>query len=100
MKNGDRPGHEWLIEFEEAPGDLGAFSTLLDEYLQNVNRHYQMRREARAFDAPTISAVPEGGFYNWLKATKDSISGQTKVPRMSDNRSVADGVLATVDRTN
>jgi len=95
MKNGDRPGHEWVIEFEDAPADLGAFSNLLDEYLQGVNRHYQMRREANAFDAPIISSVPDGSFYAWLKDTKDSISGQTKVPRMSDNRSVADGILAT-----
>jgi hypothetical protein len=42
--DGDRPGHEWIIEFEEAPADLTAFSDLLDEYLQGVNRHYQMRR--------------------------------------------------------
>jgi hypothetical protein len=98
--DGDRPGHEWIIEFEEAPADLTAFSDLLDEYLQGVNRHYQMRREARAFDAPTISAVPDGAFYAWLKATKDSISGQTKVPRMSDNRSVAEGILETVNQKN
>lgn len=96
MNNGNRPGHEWLIEFEEVPGDLDAFSTLIDEYLQEVNRHYQIRREARAFDAPSISAVPEGAFYDWLKDTKDTISGQTKVPRMSDDRSVADGILATI----
>lgn len=101
MNNGeDRPGHEWVIEFEERPGDLDAFSTLLDEYLQDVNRHYQIRREARAFEAPAISAVPEGAFYDWLKATKDSISGQTKVPRMSDDRSVADGILEVVNRKN
>ncbi len=100
MKNGDRPGHEWLIEFEQAPADLEAFSDLIDRYLQDVNRHYQIRREAQAFDAPDISVVPDGAFYDWLKATKDEISGQTKVPRMSDNRSVADGILATLDRKN
>ncbi|MEF8938321.1 MAG: GH3 auxin-responsive promoter family protein [Salinivenus sp.] len=98
--DGGRPGHEWVIEFEKPPGDLDAFSGLIDEYLQGVNRHYQMRREARAFDAPTISAVPDGTFYAWLKATNDSISGQTKVPRMSDNRTVADGILETVNYTN
>lgn len=100
MTNGDRPGHEWVIEFDEDPGDLEGFATLLDEYLQDVNRHYQMRREAQAFEGPTISTVPDGAFYDWLKATKESISGQTKVPRMSDNRTVADGILATVGREN
>ena len=93
LQNEDRPGHEWLIEFEDAPEDLDGFSALLDEYLQDVNRHYQIRREANAFDAPAISALPSGAFYKWLKATKDDISGQTKIPRMSDTRDVADGVL-------
>lgn len=100
LENGDRPGHEWLVEFDESPEDMEAFSHLIDDYLQQVNRHYQMRREAQAFDAPVISAVPDGAFYDWLKATKDDISGQTKVPRMSDNRTVADGVLETIDRRN
>lgn len=100
LENGERPGHEWIIEFEKSPANLESFSALLDEYLQEVNRHYQMRREARAFEGPTISAVPDGAFYKWLKATKDDISGQTKVPRMSDGREVADGVLATVGREN
>jgi hypothetical protein len=102
MNNGGLPGHEWVIEFEggRRPPDLDAFSALLDTYLQEVNRHYQIRREANAFDAPTISAVPGGAFYDWLKATKDSISGQTKVPRMSDDRAVADGILATVTQEN
>lgn len=98
MDNGDRPGHEWLVEFEKGPENLETFSALIDEHLQAVNRHYQMRREAGAFDAPTISVVPDGGFYAWLKATKDDITGQTKVPRMSAARDVADGILATMDR--
>jgi hypothetical protein len=99
MNGEERPGHEWLIEFEERPDDLDAFAGHIDAHLQSVNRHYQMRREAKAFEPPLISALPEGAFYNWLKATKDSISGQTKVPRMSDNRTVADGIRKTAGHT-
>jgi acyl-CoA synthetase (AMP-forming)/AMP-acid ligase II len=92
--NGAQPGHEWLIEFDTTPSDLGAFEQALDDYLQEVNRHYYIRREGDALDGPDVSALPKGTFYNWLQATKDDISGQTKVPRMSDTREVADGVLA------
>mgnify|MGYP006426457919 CR=1 FL=1 len=98
LQNGDLPGHEWLVEFEHEPSDLGAFARAIDEQLQQVNRHYQIRREANAFAAPQISPLPDGAFYNWLKATKDSISGQTKVPRMSEERTVADEILATVQQ--
>ena len=100
LANGDLPGHEWIVEFEQRPADLSAFAKAIDTYLQDVNRHYQIRREANAFAAPHISAVRTGAFYDWLKATKDAISGQTKVPRMSESRDVADGVLETDGQKN
>jgi len=93
MRNGGVPSHEWLVEFEESPADPAAFAAAIDAHLQRVNRHYQIRREAHAFEAPVIEALPAGTFYNWLKATKDRVSGQTKVPRMSEERTVADAVL-------
>lgn len=96
--DGQQPGHEWLIEFEQAPRDLDAFERALDEFLQEVNRHYSIRREGEAMAGPHVSALPGGAFYDWLKATKDEISGQTKVPRMSASRDVADGVLAAAEQ--
>lgn len=88
------PSHQWLVEFEQEPAGLDAFAEAIDAYLQDVNRHYQIRREARAFDRPEIVPLPQGTFYTWLKQTKKRVSGQTKVPRMSEEREVADGVLA------
>lgn len=88
------PSHQWLVEFEQAPETLEAFVSAIDTYLLDVNRHYQIRREAHAFDRPDVVPVPCGTFYRWLKQTKGSVSGQTKVPRMSEERTVADGVLA------
>jgi len=93
LQNGGVPHHEWLVEFEAPPTDLGAFAAAIDAHLQRVNRHYQIRREAHAFGAPTIEPLPEGTFYAWMKRTKDRVSGQTKVPRMSEERTVADAVL-------
>ena len=88
------PTHQWLIEFEQEPASLDAFAEVIDRYLQAVNRHYQIRREANAFARPEMVPVPRGTFYAWLKQTKKTVSGQTKVPRMSEERQVADGVLA------
>lgn len=94
---GDRlPAHQWLVEFERPPDDMDAFVRAIDAHLQAVNRHYQIRREAQAFEPPEVIAVPDGTFYAWLKETRAAISGQTKVPRMSEERHVADGVLALV----
>lgn len=88
------PGHEWLIEFDTEPADTEAFARHIDAYLQDVNRHYQIRREARAFDVPTVTPLPRGAFYRWLQDAKGQVSGQTKVPRMSEERAIADRVLA------
>ncbi|PSQ79686.1 MAG: GH3 auxin-responsive promoter, partial [Bacteroidetes bacterium QH_6_63_17] len=96
--NGQQPGHEWLVEFEHAPTDMDAFERALDEHLQEVNRHYYIRREGDALDGPQVSALPDGAFYRWLQATNDEISGQTKVPRMSDHREVADGLRSIVEQ--
>lgn len=87
------PSHQWLVEFDRKPNGTEPFAEAIDEYLSGVNRHYQIRREAGAFDRPEIVDVPNGTFYAWLKETKGRVSGQTKVPRMSEERATAEGVL-------
>lgn len=88
------PAHQWLIEFDTPPASLQALAAAIDDHLQAVNRHYQIRREARAFDPPEIVALPPGTFYHWLQQTRTHVSGQTKVPRMSEERALAESVLA------
>jgi acyl-CoA synthetase (AMP-forming)/AMP-acid ligase II len=96
--DGRQPGHQWLVEFAHAPNNMDAFERALDEHLQAVNRHYCIRREGDALDGPRVRALPDDAFYHWLQATNDEISGQTKVPRMSDNREVADGLLSITEQ--
>ena len=88
------PAHQWLVEFERSPDSMDLFAHAIDEYLNEVNRHYRIRREAQAFGLPDVVALPPGAFYAWLRETREQVSGQTKVPRMSEQRDVADAVLA------
>jgi hypothetical protein len=90
---GGMPALEWLIEFEKVPEDLAAFARSVDTHIQSVNRHYQIRREARALEGPELCVVPRGSFYRWLKATRASVGAQTKILRMSADRSISDGVI-------
>ncbi len=83
------PSHEWFVEFETPPENLDSFAELLDNYLQRVNRHYKIRREARAFDVPRVVSVPRGTFYRWMAQSRASVSAQSKVPRMSEERKMA-----------
>ncbi len=91
------PRHQWIIEFERQPADIVQFATVIDQYLQEHNRHYFIRRDARAFDGPDIVLAPKGLFYKWLTAEKGSVSAQTKMPRMSEERGIADGLLALLN---
>ncbi|RMF53429.1 MAG: GH3 auxin-responsive promoter [Bacteroidetes bacterium] len=88
------PAHQWLIEFEVPPADLRDFAGALDAYLQRVNRHYQIRREPGAFDPPEVIPLPPGTFHAWLREHHPRLGAQTKVPRMSEERALAEGVLA------
>jgi len=87
------PGHEWLVEFEKRPGNLSDFARAIDIHLQRVNRHYTIRREADAFSPPVVIELPDGSFYSWLMRTRDSVSAQTKVPRVSEDRDIAASIL-------
>jgi hypothetical protein len=59
----------------------------------DVNRHYVIRREAQAFQPPTVVPLPVGTFLSWLEATRDRVGAQSKVPRMSEDRKIADSIL-------
>ena len=87
------PGHEWLIEFDEPPADVSTFANVIDRHLQEINRHYVIRREGQAFHPPQISSLRHGTFFEWLQRTKKRVSAQTKVPRMSEGREIADALL-------
>ena len=91
------PGHQWFVEFAHPPDDASAFTRVLDEELCATNRHYGIRRETGALEAPEVVAVPPGTFYQWLKTSQENISAQTKVPRMADDRAVAEQLALFVD---
>ena len=90
------PRHQWIVEFEREPTDISKFAEVIDLYLQEHNRHYFIRRDARAFDGPQIVLAPKGLFYRWLQKEKGAVSAQTKMPRMSEERRIAEGLLSLI----
>lgn len=93
FNNENKGGHEWIIEFETAPGDKDRFTQLLDQFLKELNSDYEAKRyKDMALLLPTIHFVPEGTFYKWLKL-KGKLGGQHKVPRLSNNREYLEDIL-------
>jgi hypothetical protein len=92
---GDRNqgAHEWLIEFENKPESLTAFTIALDEHLKLVNSDYEAKRyKDIALGLPKVTALPVGLFHTWLK-NKGKLGGQHKVPRLSNDRRYIDELL-------
>ncbi len=85
-------GHEWLIQFEREPLDIGLFTFELDNALKNVNSDYEAKRHKDiALRMPVISSLKKGVFEEWLKS-KGKLGGQHKVPRLSNDRKYIDEI--------
>ncbi len=86
--------HEWLIEFEKEPDDFNAFVFELDDCLKNINSDYEAKRYKNiALRLPTVHKLPAGTFNEWLRS-KGKLGGQHKVPRLSNERTMLEEILA------
>lgn len=94
IESGSRGGHEWIIEFEQEPGNIHEFNCFLDDKLRDVNSDYDAKRHKNiALVAPEIHVVPRGTFYRWMKK-RGKLGGQHKVPRLSNNRDFLEDILS------
>jgi len=85
--------HEWLIEFDKAPGDLHQFTVELDAALKNNNSDYEAKRHKDiALRLPIVHALRKGVFTQWLR-NKGKLGGQHKVPRLSNERVMLEEIL-------
>mgnify|MGYP006074587445 FL=1 len=89
-KNG---GHQWIIEFENAPKSMDYFTEILDNALKSINSDYEAKRyNSMALAMPKIHVAKEGLFYDWLKK-KGKLGGQHKIPRLSNSRDFIEELL-------
>jgi GH3 auxin-responsive promoter len=86
--------HEWLVEFEKEPDDFRTFITELDNELKNNNSDYEAKRhKSIALRLPIVHKLAKGTFTEWLRS-KGKLGGQHKVPRLSNERTIVEEILA------
>lgn len=96
---GNRRGrHQWFVEWETAPSDEKAFATALDNELRQLNSDYDAKRRNTIFlDPLEIITVSQGTFDRWLHSVGNGkLGGQRKVPRLSNDRHIADWILSNI----
>lgn len=83
------PHHEWFIEFENEPENLTILSKKIDESLQTQNSYYFDLIKGKILQELKISVIKKDGFNHYMKSL-GKLGGQNKIPRLSDNRKIAD----------
>ena len=83
------PFHEWFIEFKKPPQNMQDFARKLDQSMQKQNVYYEDLLKGSVLRTLVISTVAEGGFQQYMKSI-GKLGGQNKVPRLSNDRKIAD----------
>ncbi len=82
------PHHEWFIEFAQAPNDMDSFSAELDKQLRKLNVYYDDLIKGNILRTLQINSVRKNTFIDYMKSL-GKLGGQNKVPRLSNDRQIA-----------
>ena len=90
---GGLPYHEWLVEFETPPEDLADLAQKLDQAMTGQNIYYRDLIEGKILRPAVITPLQRDAFRNYMK-TQGKLGGQNKVPRLANDRKIADALQA------
>ena len=88
-KEGGLPYHEWFVEFGKMPQDMVQFALEVDEALQQKNIYYKDLITGSILQPLVLRVLPQNAFINYMKS-EGKLGGQNKVPRLSNDRKIAD----------
>ncbi len=92
---GNLPFHEWFVEFAAEPKNLEVFRNDLDKKLAELNSYYDDLITGKILQKLKISVVRKNGFIEYMKS-QGKLGGQNKVPRLSNDRKLADGLQSQI----
>ena len=88
---GELPYHEWLVEFDVAPENLQQVAIFLDAEMQNQNSYYLDLIEGKVLQPLKIKSLIKNSFQEFMKS-EGKLGGQNKVPRLANDRKLADSL--------
>jgi hypothetical protein len=87
--------HEWFIEFENMPKDIEIFRLKVENNLRKKNVYYDDLITGNILETLKISQVRKNGFIDYMKSI-GKLGGQNKVPRLSNDRKLADALQSYI----
>ncbi len=85
------PRHEWYIEFATEPRDPKEFAKELNSHLQKLNTYYDDLITGSVLSDLKIMSLKPNSFIDYMKSI-GKLGGQNKVPRLSNDRKIADSL--------
>jgi hypothetical protein len=82
------PYHQWLIEFATEPKSMNVFEADIDKSLQKQNSYYKDLIDGKILKQLEVSVLQTGAFTSYMK-TQGKLGGQNKVPRLANDRKIA-----------
>ncbi|WP_439553361.1 GH3 auxin-responsive promoter family protein [Flavobacterium macrobrachii] len=87
--NSGLPYHEWFIEFENTPENMDEFALKIDNAMRKQNVYYDDLIVGKVLRTLVITKVQKNGFQEYMKSI-GKLGGQNKLPRLSNDRKIAD----------
>ncbi len=91
--------HEWFVEFEKMPKDLDSFALKVDDNLRKKNIYYDDLIKGNILQPLKITVMDKHAFINYMKSL-GKLGGQNKVPRLGNDRKVADALMVWTAKEN
>jgi phenylacetate-coenzyme A ligase PaaK-like adenylate-forming protein len=89
--------HEWYVEFENLPRNMKQFEKTVDENLRKKNIYYDDLIKGNILHPLKIFTIQKNGFINYMRSM-GKLGGQNKVPRLSNDREIADALQPWLKR--
>jgi phenylacetate-coenzyme A ligase PaaK-like adenylate-forming protein len=83
--------HEWFIAFEKAPSNLEDFAAKLDAAMRQQNVYYDDLIKGAILEPLKIRPLQNDAFVQYMRSI-GKLGGQNKVPRLSNDRVLADAL--------
>lgn len=90
--HGGLPYHEWLVEFAAMPHNIEQFARDINQRLTELNIYYQDLIKGNILRPLELNPLRKNSFIDYMRAN-GKLGGQNKVPRLSNDRKIADELL-------